>query len=70
MGKLTAKERKSLPKGDFAIPGKRAFPLPDRSHGANALARSSNKSPAVKAEVRRAVAKKFPGLINNTKGKR
>ena len=45
MARLTAKQRKSLPKGDFAGPG-RSYPVPDRSHAifAKAMAkRALNK---------------------------
>jgi hypothetical protein len=41
MGKLTTGERKALPKSAFGEPGKRAFPMPDKSHAANAKARAS-----------------------------
>ncbi len=41
MAKLTTKGRKALPKSDFGEPGKRAYPMPDRSHAANAKARAS-----------------------------
>lgn len=41
MSKLTGKERKDLPKGDFGEPSKRAYPMPDKSHAANAKARAS-----------------------------
>lgn len=70
MAKLTSKERGKLAKSTFAIPAERKYPLNNRSHAQNALARSSNKSPAVKSEVRAAVARKFPGLVNRSKGKR
>jgi hypothetical protein len=66
MAKLNAAARKRLPGKDFAGPG-RSYPIPDRSHAANALARSSGK--AVAPEVRRKVAEKYPGLINR-KGKK
>ncbi|HVV71268.1 MAG TPA: hypothetical protein VHI52_07195 [Verrucomicrobiae bacterium] len=46
MAKLKAAERNKLPKTDFGLPGKRAYPMPDRSHAANAKARASQ---AVKA---------------------
>jgi hypothetical protein len=36
MAKLTAKARRSLPKKDFAGPG-RSFPIPDKSHARAAL---------------------------------
>ena len=41
MAKLTSKQRKAEPKSDFGLPGKRAYPMPDRSHAANAKARAS-----------------------------
>lgn len=41
MSKLTSKARKSLPASKFGEPGKRAYPMPDRSHAANAKARAS-----------------------------
>lgn len=63
-GKLSAEERKHIPKEDFAVkskaPGSGSYPIEDRSHARNALARSSGKP--VEAEVRRAVEKKYPGM--------
>jgi len=41
MAKLTAKRRNALPKSSFGQPGKRAYPMPDKSHAANAKARAS-----------------------------
>jgi hypothetical protein len=41
MAKLDAKERKKLPKGDFGLPGKRAYPMEDKSHAKNAKSRAS-----------------------------
>lgn len=40
MAKLTTKQRKKLPKSEFAGPD-RSFPVPDKSHAANAKARAS-----------------------------
>lgn len=57
MSKLTTKARKSLPKSDFGEPGKRAYPMPDKSHAANAKARASQMekkgklSPSAKAKI-------------------
>jgi hypothetical protein len=63
MAKLTAKARNSLKTSTFAIPGKRAYPLPDKSHARNALARVSQfGSSEEKAKVRSAVARKYPGI--------
>lgn len=39
MGKLTTNERNKLPGKEFAGPD-RSFPIPDRSHAANAKARA------------------------------
>lgn len=46
MAKLTTTARKELPAADFALPGKRAYPVNDRAHAGNAKARASQ---AVKA---------------------
>ncbi len=40
-GDLTAAKRKALPKSSFGLPGSRKFPMPDRSHAANAKARAT-----------------------------
>ena len=41
MAKLTDKHRDKLPAKDFAVPSKDAYPIPDKSHAANAKARAS-----------------------------
>lgn len=41
MAKLSNKERSSLPASQFGEPGSRKYPMPDRSHAANAKARAS-----------------------------
>lgn len=41
MAKLTTAARKEIPTGEFGIPSKRAYPMPDRSHAANAKARAT-----------------------------
>jgi hypothetical protein len=72
MAKLTTRARKDLPRSSFAVAGKApksgSYPIPHKSHARNALARASQfGTPAVKAEVRRKVSAKFPGL--SKKGK-
>lgn len=63
MAKLTTKRRNALPKKDFAEPGKRAYPIPDKAHARNALARvAQHGTPAEKAKVRAAVHKKYPDI--------
>jgi hypothetical protein len=57
--KLTAKARKALPKADFAGPGK-SYPIPDKSHAANAKARAAqavNAGRMSKAEEKKIDAK-------------
>jgi len=68
VAKLTTRARKALPSADFAGGG-RSFPIPDKSHARNALARVANKSPAVKAKVRSAVKRKFPGIGKKSKSR-
>lgn len=57
MAKLTAAKRNKIPKGEFGLPGEKKYPMPDKSHAANAKARASemeNKgrlSPAAKAKI-------------------
>ncbi len=41
MAKLDAAQRASLPASDFGIPGQKKYPIPDKSHAANAKARAS-----------------------------
>lgn len=64
MTKLTAKARKAIPSKDFAGPD-RSFPIEDKSHARNALARVSGKSPALKAKVRAKVKSKYPNIAQS-----
>ena len=43
MAKLTSKARNKLPAKTFGQPGKRAYPMPDKSHAANAKARATQQ---------------------------
>jgi hypothetical protein len=54
MARLTAADRRSLPKGDFAIPGR--FPIPDKGHAEAALrdiSRAHGLKPGQAATIRR-----------------
>ena len=42
-GRLTSAKRKKLPKSEFGLPGERKYPMPNRSHAANAKARASEE---------------------------
>jgi hypothetical protein len=74
MAKLSYQERKKMPKKEFAVPstregGKGGYPIPDKSHARNALARVSQfGSSSQKALVRAKVHSKYPG-IGMKKGK-
>jgi hypothetical protein len=57
---LTAKRRKTLPAKSFVFSGQRRYPIHDRAHAANALARS--KGTADERAVKLAVCRKFPDL--------
>ena len=58
MAKLTTKARKALPNSAFALPGRR-YPIQDRAHQQNALARVSQfGTPEEKSRVRAAVRRK------------
>lgn len=70
MGKLTTKERDKLPGKDFALPGGK-YPINDRNHAKNALARvSQHGSPEQKSKVRAAVKRKYPGIGKPKSSKR
>ncbi len=69
MAKLTSKTRNALPTEEFAEPGERKYPIENASHARNALSRvSANGSPEEKAEVRRAVHRKYPNMGKNSTG--
>jgi len=62
-GKISYSGRKRMANKTFAIPSKRKYPIPDVSHARNALARvAANGTSAEKAQVRRAVRRKFPSI--------
>lgn len=62
MAKLTAAARRKIKPSNFAVPGGH-YPIEDESHARNALSRVSQFGSAKeKAEVRAAVARKYPGI--------
>lgn len=71
MARLTSEKRKNLRKSEFAIPGELSYPIPDKSHARNALARVSQfGSPSEKAEVRAKVHAKYPEIGRYRSGDR
>lgn len=77
-GKLTTAGRVALPKKEFALPPspkakasgeKGSYPIPDKAHARNALARvAQHGSAEQQAEVRRKVHEKYPEM-GKKKGK-
>lgn len=62
MAKLNAKRRNALPASDFAYPKEREYPIEDKAHARDALARAAAHGPSVEAHVAAAVRKHFPGM--------
>ena len=60
--KLSYQERKRLPKGDFALPG-RKYPIEDKAHARNAIARVDRFGTKREQQiVKRKVHSKFPSI--------
>lgn len=57
---LSSKKRKQLPSSAFVFPRDRRYPIHDRAHAVNALARS--KGTADEAAVKRAVCRRYASL--------
>ena len=68
MAKLTTRARKALPKSDFGEPGRRAYPMPDRSHAANAKARASQA--VAKGRMSKGEEAKIDAKANKKLGKK
>ena len=61
--RLSTEAREHIAKKNFAEPGKEKYPIEDKNHARNALARvSAFGSPAEKAEVRAKVHAKYPEI--------
>jgi hypothetical protein len=59
---LTTKARKHIAEDNFALPGRR-YPIHDKAHARNALARvSQSGTPEEQAKVKAAVHNKFPKI--------
>ena len=72
MAKLTAAKRKKIPKSEFGLPGQRKYPMPDRSHAANAKARAEqmeNKG-KISASTKAKIDAKANKILGKTKGKK
>ena len=78
-GHLTAASRQSMPKSEFALPGKGegpkgagagSYPIDTEARARNALARGAqHASPAELATIKRKVHSKYPGIeVSGKKG--
>lgn len=71
MSKLTSQQRNKLPKSDFGLPGREAYPMEDRSHAANAKARATqmvNKGKLSESSAQKIYAKANRILDNGHRG--
>ncbi len=75
MAKLDAKERRELPKGDFAMPSKRKWPINDKAHARVAKAYASKEdhegklSSSEKSKIDRMADRKL-GVKSTTKNRK
>jgi hypothetical protein len=69
-GPISAKSRNALPKSSFGLPGSRKYPMPDRSHAANAKARASQMEKAGKlsASSKAQIDAKANRVLNKAEG--
>lgn len=67
MAKLTAAKRNKLPKSDFGLPGEEKYPMPDKSHAANAKARATQMMK--KGKLSASSASKIKAKANKILGK-
>jgi hypothetical protein len=66
MAKLNAARRNSLSKSTFGLPEQRKYPMPDRSHAANAKARATQM--VKKGKLSAASAAKIKAKANRILG--
>lgn len=67
MTKLTAAKRKKIPKGEFGLPESKKYPMPDKSHAANAKARATQMEK--KGKLSAASKAKIDAKANKVLGK-
>ena len=67
MAKLKAAQRNKIPASKFGLPGSRKYPMPDRSHAANAKARATQM--VKRGKLSAASAAKIRAKANRMLGK-
>lgn len=72
MAKLTSGKRNGLPKSSFGLPGSRKYPMPDKSHAANAKARASQQEARgnISASTKAKIDAKANKMLGKGKGKK
>ena len=68
MAKLKAAARNKLPASDFGEPGKRKYPMPDKSHAANAKSRAAQQEK--KGNISKATEEKIDAKADRKLGKK
>jgi hypothetical protein len=68
MAKLKSATRNKLPTSDFGMPGSRKYPMPDKSHAANAKARATQM--VKKGKLSSGSAAKINAKANRILGKK
>ena len=68
MAKLTTEARKRIPSSEFGEPSKRAYPMPDRAHAANAKARATQM--VAKGKLSSGAAAKIRAKANRMLGEK
>lgn len=68
MAKLTTKARDKLPAKTFGEPGQRKYPMPDKSHAANAKARAAQQ--VAKGNLSKSAEKRIDAKANKVLGKK
>lgn len=71
MAKLTAKARNGLRSSTFAVPGRRAFPIPDKAHAHAALslighAHSATEKTAIRKKAHAMLARARGGVVKGS----
>jgi hypothetical protein len=68
MAKLSSAERNKIPKKEFGMPGSKKYPMPDKSHAANAKARASQM--VKKGKLSKSSEEKIDSKANKVLGHR
>lgn len=67
MAKLNAAKRNKIPSSEFGLPKSRKYPMPDKSHAANAKARATQM--VKKGKLSESSASKIKAKANRVLGK-